>query len=301
MKLNFDVKGRVQPDPFIFRDDDGKLYIYATGHDGVQVYSSESLNGVWKYEGYALQIEGGVEYWAPSVIKLDGVYYMYFSFKKGIEIRQFMHVATSDSPIGPFANEKQIYDRFSIDSHVVRTGAGLFLFYAENDASVERAGTRVFVDKLIDPYTPANICREIVSPSFDEEIYEERGGRPWHTLEGPFWFREGEWQYVMYSGACFENDTYHIGYAAAKSDEDDLTKVDFVKYTDNGKFVPTMFRNEVEEGVGHHSVIKDGGKYYAIYHARDVERGERGEEYVEARTARICELVVNDGKIVARQ
>lgn len=34
MKLKFDVSGKHQPDPFIFKDE-GKLYIYVTARDGV--------------------------------------------------------------------------------------------------------------------------------------------------------------------------------------------------------------------------------------------------------------------------
>lgn len=49
MKLNFNVKGKTQPDPFIFRDDDGKLYIYSTGIDGIHAYSADTLDGEWKF------------------------------------------------------------------------------------------------------------------------------------------------------------------------------------------------------------------------------------------------------------
>ena len=157
----------------------------------------------------------------------------------------------------------------------------------------------MFVDKLIDPFTPANICKEVIVPTYDEEITGMREQGPWHTVEGPFWFTEGEWQYVMYSGGAFTDDTYHVGYAAAKTSEQDLTLVDYVKFTDHGKFKPTMFRNNDEEGVGHHSVIKVDGQYYAIYHARDGRHNDGGGDYVEARTARICKLHVKDGTITA--
>ena len=126
----------------------------------------------------------------------------------------------------------------------------------------------------------------------------EGDGRDWHTIEGAFWFEENGWQYVMYSGGCYENDTYHIGYAAAKSTEPDLTKVDYVKYTDGGKFAPVLIKNDVEEGTGHHSVVKYNGEYYAVYHGRDVKTAEN-DGYVEERTARICKLLVKDGKITA--
>ena len=62
----------------------------------------------------------------------------------------------------------------------------------------------------------------------------------WHTIEGAFWLEVGQWQYVMYSGACFENETYHIGYASASNKEKDLMKVNFVKRTEQGKLAPLM-------------------------------------------------------------
>ena len=104
----------------------------------------------------------------------------------------------------------------------------------------------------------------------------------------------------MYSGGCYENESYHIGYAAARSDENDLTRVDFTKHTNNGTFDPVMIKNDFEEGSGHHSVIKYNGEYYAIYHARDY-RGENHGESAEARTARVCKLHVRDGLITAER
>ncbi len=300
MKLNFNVQGMTQPDPFVFRDDDGKFYLYCTGVDGIHAYTADSLTGLWTYEGIILQMPRGDEYWAPSMTKLDGKYHLYFSYHIP-GMFEHMHVAISEKPLGPFEDITRLYKRFTIDSHVVKTDAGLFLWYAEDDTAAERAGTRVFIDKLLDPKTPANICKEVIPATHDEEITGIRNERPWHTVEGPFWFKEGDWQYVMYSGGAYDRDTYHIGYAAAKTDEADLTKVDFVKFTDNGKFCPTMFRNEVEEGVGHHSVIKVDGQYYAIYHARDGAHNSGSAEYTEARTARICKLHVKDGKITAER
>ena len=299
MKMKFDVFGKTQPDPFIFEDDD-KLYLYVSGIEGeaygVEAYSADDLFGIWHYEGIVAHVDNCKYYWAPSVIKHNDKYYMYVSYKDG-DNYQFMHVLSSDSPLGPFQNPIQLYDRFSIDSHIVKTDEGLFLWYAEDNKEPERIGTRVFVDKLIDPVTPANICREVIVPTMDEEIFTDswREDNNWHTIEGPFWFREGNWQYVMYSGGCFNDETYHVGYAAAKTDEQDLTKIDFVKHTNNGKFDPVLIMNDWEEGTGHNSVIKYKGEYYALYHARDFDL----HHLPEARTARICKLHVADGIITA--
>lgn len=299
MKLKFDVIGKTQPDPFIFRDDDGKFYIYSTGIDGLHAYSADALDGVWHYEGIILTVPRGDEYWAPSMIKLDGKYYLYFSYHIP-GMFEHMHVAVAEKPLGPFENLTKLYGRFTIDSHVVKTDAGLFLWYAENNENCERIGTRVFVDKLLDPFTPANICKEVIIPTRDEEITGKRENGYWHTVEGPFYFTKDGWHYVMYSAGAFTDDTYHIGFAAAKTDEQDLTKIDFEKFAPVGDFCPVMFRTAKEEGVGHHSVIELDGEFYAVYHARDIGVREDGA-YKEARTARYCKLKVEDGMITAEQ
>ncbi len=301
MKLNISAKDKNHPDPFIFEDGD-RLYLYVTAISGVEAYSADDLFGEWKYEGIVTQFESGKSFWAPSVIKIDTKYYMYVSCEKDGNF-QFMHVACADSPLGPFKNEKQLYGYFSIDSHMVKTEKGLFLFYAMDNLEGERIGTRVFVDKFSDPYTPHNSPKELIVPTFDEEIYQKNrfgDGKDWHTIEGPFWFCDGEWQYLMYSGGCYENDTYHVGYCAAKTTEKDLTKVDFEKKTDGGKFCPVLIKNEFEEGTGHHSVIKYKGSFYAIYHGRDYTK-EVSDTYCEKRSARVCRLNVCDGVITAER
>ena len=245
------------------------------------------------------KVDGWHQYWAPSIIKYEGKYYVYVSCIKDDKF-EYMHVLSGDSPLGPFGNPKCLYNYFSIDSHVVSTDSGLYLWFArDEDDHKERVGTRVCIDRLLDPYTPENKVKDVVLATFDEEIntviYKKE--RPWHTIEGPFYFKEGEWQYVMYSGASFENDMYHVGYAAAKTDETDLKKVDFKKHD---KFTPVLIKNEYEEGTGHHSVIKHKGQYYAIYHARDYAK-KTSDGYVEARTARVCKLHVKDGVITAER
>ena len=300
MKLRFNVENKCQPDPFVF-EDEGKFYLYVTGIEGVEAYESDALLGCWEYKGIVTKFSQGIDFWAPSVIRYQDKYYMYVSCENEEKL-QVMRVAVADSPLGPFEGEKRLYDQFSIDSHVVQTEAGLFLFLAQNRYEGERWGTRVFVDRLLDPWTPENAPVEKISPTCDEEFFTPQCApeRKWHTVEGPFWFEEDGWQYLMYSGGCYMDDTYHIGYAAAKSDETDLTKVEFIKHTDGGKFAPVLIKDDIEEGTGHHSVIKHNGRYYAIYHGRDNIPGAT-EEYKEKRTARICRLIVADGKITAER
>jgi hypothetical protein len=89
-----------------------------------------------------------------------------------------------------------------------------------------------------------------------------------------------------------------VGYARAKTEETDLTKIKFEKYPDDHTYAPVLRANEFEEGTGHHSMIKEDGQWYAIYHARDY--GANGNAF-DDRNARICLLEVEDGIITARR
>ncbi len=298
MKLNV-PQGLSQPDPFMCQTEEGWI-MYATGVDGVQAYSAPEPFGSWEYKGFVFQMDGFYEYWAPCMHYERGTYYLYFSCREiGSEVdRECLWVASSVTPLGPFANPRKLFDCFSIDPHMVKTDNGLFLLYCMDRTDTDRVGTRIFVQKMDSPETPMGEAVESVMPSFDEEIFQKdryQKGQHWHTIEGPFWLQVDGWQYVMYSGACYQNDTYHIGYASAKTGESDLRRIAFEKHTNNGSFAPLMTKNDIEEGVGHHSVINWQGQYYAVYHARDYEtHPELGEEQ---RTARICKLKFHNGSI----
>ncbi len=293
-----------QADPFIL-ESCGRFYIYTTGDDGIYAYSSDELFSGWRFEGKVFTYPDVSDFWAPSVIELDGRFYMYCSFEfygdtpdKGGH-RQTMHVSTADNPLGPFENAVQLLHPFSIDSHVVKNESGLFIFYSTNDFESKRPGTYIVVDRLLDPFTPEGKPHTVVVPTLDEEIYMRdryKNGTHWHTIEGAFYFREGDWQYVMYSGSCYQNEHYFIGYARAKTDETDLTKINFEKYPDDNTYAPVFCSNEWEEGAGHHSMIKYNGEWYAVYHARNrAEDGLSGDR----RNARICKMNVNNGIINA--
>ena len=307
--LNIDKENYIgQADPFIFKSK-GRYYIYTTGHDGIYAYSSDSLFDGWKFEGMVLTDGRHDSWWAPSVIELDGKYYMYNSFEiegytpdKGGH-RGAMHVSVADNPLGPFKVVRQLLQPFSIDSHVVQNEEGLWIFYSTNRFDGERIGTYIVVDKLLDPFTTEGNPVTVVEPTLDEDIYcrdRYKKGQHWHTIEGAFYFKEDDWQYVMYSGNCFEQPTYYIGYARAKTNETDLRKIKFEKYPDDKTYHPVIAANDFEEGTGHHSMIKENGQWYAVYHARDYEDG-LGASAFDARNARICKLNVNDGIITAER
>lgn len=288
-----------QGDPYIFKAN-GKFYIYATGVEGVETYVSDRLFTGWKYLGKTLVEADGKEFWAPCVIERDGVYYMYYSSmpKASDDVHEeAIRVAVSSSPEGPFEYEKTILPAFSIDPHVVKSGKDYYIFYSVNDAEAERAGTYIVVDRLIDPFTPEGSPVPVVVPTLDEEIFmydRFRKGQNWHTIEGAFYFRRGNDHFVTYSGNCYQNEKYFLGYAHARGEETDLRKLHFEKQPSKDVYAPLICRNEVEEGTGHNSVIEEDGKLYIVYHARDYSADL---SLPDCRTARICPLIAN-GKIL---
>ncbi len=293
-----------QADPYIFQARDGYFYVYVTATEGVRAYRAATLTGEYEDMGYVFAIEGKRHYWAPSIIFTQGKYYMYVSCadETGNKFWQAMHVGSSDSPLGPFANFKQIIPAFSIDSHIVENESGLFLFYAVNECEGERPGTRVVVDRMITPEQPSGHPVTVVQPTLNEEISRPASSdaeKSWHTLEGPFYFREGEWQYVVYSGSAYERENYYLGYCAARTDERDLTKIKFQKYPDENTYSPLLLKNEYEEGTGHNSLIKVDGQWYVVYHGRDTKEETRWAG--DKRTARICKLHVNGAQLTVER
>ncbi len=302
MKL-IDIPGESQADPYII-ESGGKYYVYATGETGVVVYRASDLFAEWEKVGVCASVPGRKAYWAPSVIELDGRFYMYVSCMEDDTSdahRQAMHALVADTPEGPFENARQILEPFSIDSHIVKNEAGLFLFYSVNDYEAERAGTYIVVDRMLDPYTPEGKPVPVVRPTLDEEIFQRdrfRPGQHWHTLEGAYYFREGNRHFVLYSGNCYENEYYYVGYAYAETEESDLTKIKFKKYPADDVYLPLLCKNDWEEGTGHNSVIKYKGDWYAVYHGRDWGVNDGRRDY---RTARIARLSIDGIRLTAQR
>lgn len=287
-----------QADPYLIKARDSRYYLYATGG---QVYSSDRLLEGWRYEGVRLEMPGQEECWAPSVLELEGTYYMYYSsLPQGSDDvhEQQLRLATADRPAGPFRYVKDLLPPFSIDPHVVQTPSGLYLFYCNNDYEDERAGTRIFCDRMPAPDRVEGNPVCVVAPTLDEEIFMRdrfRPGQHWHTIEGAFYFHHEGYHYLMYSGACYQNPTYFIGYATAQAPrEADLRTLPWRKYPDEHTYRPLLKRNGFVEGMGHNSVYFEDGKHYIVYHGRDLTDAGAG---VDTRCARIDEMRVGGGRL----
>lgn len=302
MKLNFDAK-RTQPDPYVIIAN-GAYYLYATHVSGVQLYKSQDMQN-WNFLGFCFTRDGEKEYWAPAVAQIDGKFYLYYSSMPSAESdvhTERICVAVADGPEGPFHFVSELIAPFSIDPHVVSSGGELYMFYSVNDYEAERPGTLIVVDRMLSPTQMAGNPKVAVRATLDEEIFMRdrfEPGQHWHTLEGAFYLEKDGYHYLMYSGNCYQNEHYYIGYAVAKSDEKNLLKIHFTKYPDAHTYHPLLAKNEREAGTGHNSVLQENGRYYVFYHGRDRDVPANVEE--ETRTARMCELFLHNENMIIQK
>lgn len=270
---------RTDPDPFVMRFR-GQYWCYSTGESGVQVSTSSDLVH-WQHLGYALQVSGARQYWAPCVVHVDGTFWMYVSFRPADSDDphdELLHVASSTSPAGPFTVQCRLFDTFSIDPHVVRdprTG-DFVLFYSTNDVTglePERAGTSIVVDRLVTMQTLAGDPRPVVVPTLEEEIFERNrfgDGRDWYTIEAATYFTHHDTAFLTYSGNAYVRENYFIGYSSAPlaAGPEALT---WTKHPSDHVWAPLVRRSAAVEGTGHNSIVRAPNLVddWLVYHGRD--------------------------------
>lgn len=275
--MELKIKGNNHPlgqaDPYMISDN-GCFYVFATGNEGVHCYKSNELLGEYEYLGIAYKREGFKEYWAPAVIKIEDKYFMYVSdmpVDSSDVHEQAICVAVADNIEGPYQFSNVLSEPFSIDAHPVINESGMYMFYSINDYEDINAGTRIVVDKMVSPYQLEGNPRVVVAPSIKEEIFMKnrfKEGQDWYTIEGACYFYEDGYHYLLYSANCYQNQYYFVGYSAVRSNELDLTKLDYKKQPNDFEYHPLLSQNEIESGTGHNTVIKYNGDWYIVYHGR---------------------------------
>lgn len=282
-----DGERHTNPDPFILRWC-GRYYCYATDEAGVKVSVSEDMVH-WEYKGYAIAEKEYHHYWAPSVIYLNGLFYMYYSNTPAEEPdchEEHLKLAVSEDPLGQFTYRKTFFEKFSIDSHPVMWNGELYMFYSVNDwlgLEPEVAGTCILVDRMVTPEEFEGKPKAVVLPSLPQEIYEKNrfgDGRDWYTIEGASPVFRGNKCFMLYSANAFENIYYFVGTAVAQVRES-LRDMVWKKYPNDYTWMPLLKKNEAVEGTGHNTVAKAPNLFedWIVYHGRDIEEGlHRGEE-----------------------
>lgn len=299
-----DGRRHTNPDPYVMRWC-GRYYCYATDEMGVKVSVSDDLVQ-WEYRGYAIRDEAYRDYWAPSVIYLNGVFYMYYSNIPAGESdnhMEYLKLAVSRDPEKGFQWKKTFFDKFSIDSHPILWNGKLYLFYSVNDwmgTDDETPGTCILVDEMVSPEEFSGDPRPVLLPGIRQEIFEENrfgDGRPWYTIEGAAPVVRGDYFWLLYSANAYVNVDYYIGSARACI-QDDLLDMTWEKCPDNYTWHPFLKRNEEVEGTGHNTVVKAPNMVddWIVYHGRNAR--EELKPGLEQREMYIDPLYFNGGKIL---
>ncbi len=243
-------------DPYILYHE-GVYYAYGThSNEGIEVWTSKDLH-TWevplgKKSHVALHKDnswGDRWFWAPEVYLINGKFYMYYSAE------EHLCVATSDSPLGPFVQQKQqpMMEEKSIDGSLFidDDGKAYFFFVRFND------GNNVWVAEMSEDYL-----------SFKPETMRHciHVDQPWEEVwprvnEGPFILKKGDTYYMTYSANSYECKQYGIGCATATD-----IMGEWKKYEDN----PIYQSPGTLVGVGHHAFFKDKkGNLRIAFHAHN--------------------------------
>lgn len=282
------------PDPFILRWC-GRYYCYSTHVDGVLVSRSDDLV-TWEALGFVYQLDGGKNYWAPSVLYHDGTFYLYYSCELGDggDHAQWMQVATSDTPEGPFTYVKTFFEKFTIDTHPVRdrvTG-DFYMYYCVNGVTsldADNVGTSIVVDRMTSLTELAGRPVPVIVPTMPQEIFEKNrfgDGRDWHTIEGAANIEHHDHAYLTYSANAYVGEDYHVGYVQAPYDKP-VGDLDWHKYPSDFDWGPLVRRSDTVEGTGHNTLTKAPNMVddWIVYHGRNLS--EPIIEGMEQRTMRI--------------
>lgn len=249
-------------DPTIFNDN-GTYYLYGTGGmtghkgDGFEVYKSSDLKN-WEGpcgadDGYCLKQSdatwGTTGFWAPQVFKKDGKYYFIYTANEQIA------VATSDSPLGPFVQDKAACipaEKKEIDPFVFFDGKKTYMYHVRL-----QDGNRIFVSEMNKDMKSLkeNTTRECIHA---EGGWENTAKSGWPVSEGPTVVKIGKTYYMFYSCNDFRNLDYAVGYATSTSPMGPWKKHE----------TPIIIRGVIgANGTGHGDLFKNSaGEWQYVFH-----------------------------------
>ncbi len=167
---------------------------------------------------------------------------------------QTMRVAVSDSPSGMFKQVKSSCRRFPLTRMRSKHRRGCICFTA---TTIMRRSARERLSSAISwqihiPWRESRLpsCVRRSMKRFIRKTVSKKG-QHWHTIEGAFYFYKEGTHYLMYSGACYQNPTYFIGYSIAHGPEDaDLRTLPWTKYPDDHTYAPLFVQNKRDRRYG---------------------------------------------------
>jgi arabinan endo-1,5-alpha-L-arabinosidase len=271
-------------DPFVMRN--GSSYtMYGTAPgplaDGrfFQTLSSDDLSTWTDVGGALVPLPGaapGTEYWAPEVVPVDGVYWMYYSAGTGDQ-GHHLRAATATKPEGPFhdAGVDLTPDLpFAIDpSPFLDSDGSWWLYFATDQLGSERPGTVLAVARMI-TMSSLGEHRILLTATADWQRYQANRAMygqvlDWHTLEGPQVIQHEGRYWMCFSAGNWHDPGYGVGLATAAHPQGPWQQLGD----------RAVFLNSVDTGLigpGHNSLFTDqAGLVYTAFHAWDEQRTRR--------------------------
>ena len=260
-------------DPFVLTASDGVYYMYgtSTNEGGVfRAWSSTDLEN-WQSEGIVFYYRRGdwayTHFWAPEVVERDGRFYMFYTARERSTNRLHIGLAVSDSPLGPFVDERQRpllnVNYAVIDAHVFIDDDGRIFMYYSRDCSENVVNgihrSDIYVVELDEDFEQKGDPIFLFSPTQEWETKDVQLG--WLWVEGPSVIKIGDTYYMTYSGNPYYAFEYAIGVATS-----DSPTGPFEKYEGNPVVQGDMEQNV--SGTGHNSIFRsqDGERIYIAYH-----------------------------------
>jgi beta-xylosidase len=203
--------------------------------------------------------------WAPSVIKKDSSYYLFFGANDIQSDKEYggIGVAVANKPEGPYKDllGKPLIGKFyngaqPIDQFAFRDYDGkVYLIYG--------GWGHCNIVRLNDTFTG-------MEPASDGELFHEI--TPEGYVEGPFMFIRDKKYYFMWSEGGWTGPDYSVAYAVADSP--------FGPFRKAGKILQQ--NPDIATGAGHHSVINIPGtdNWYIVYHRRPLNQTDRNARVV---------------------
>lgn len=248
------------PDPAVLWAD-GSFYLYSTnGSRGrMPVLRSPDLVD-WTVVGDGMpdiapwSVSGW--HWAPEVIQVGERFLSYYTARRADIEQQAVSVAVSDSPTGPFSDDRstalisQTDEGGSIDASPFRDRDGSLWLLWKNDGNAADLPSYIYVQRLSDDGLQLRgEPQRIIGMDQPYEVY---------TIEGASVIIHQNTYYCLYSTGEYWNDSYGVCWATAPSITGPWTK------PGDGLILTS---NEVADGPGHGMPIKVGPHWWYVYHA----------------------------------
>ena len=229
-----------------------KSYLFQTSLDA---FSSPDLVH-WTKHRHVLDVKNvawaAYAVWAPTVIHLNGKYYLFFGandIQKTDTFQGGIGMAVSDKPDGPFIDAigKPLLGKFynggqPIDPMIFKDDDGSVYFYFGGQGHCNVAKLSPDLKRVI-PFSDGSLYKEIT---------------PANYVEGPFIIKRKGVYYFMWSEGDWGDSTYGVAYARGGSPTGPFQREGMILTTDP----------EVANGPGHHSVLQvpETDEWYIVYH-----------------------------------